>query len=147
MRNAAAEVLLVDDSPADVDLTREGLSRSRQSFQVNTVPDGAEAISFLHRQGKYAQAPEPDLILLDLNLPRKDGREVLSELKRDPRLTRIPVVIFTTSQASSDVNHSYSHGANCYVRKPGNFPEYAAVVQSVADFWLSLATLPYKETQ
>lgn len=141
------EVLLVDDSPADIDLTREGLKRSRQHFQVSAVKDGAEAISYLHRQGKYVQALEPDLIVLDLNLPRKDGREVLSELKRDPRLMRIPVVIFTTSQASSDVNHSYAHGANCYVRKPGNFPDYAAVVQSMADFWLSLVTLPHKEMQ
>jgi CheY-like chemotaxis protein len=145
--NNGAEVLLVDDSPADLDLTREGLDRSRHHFQVSTVNDGAEAISFLRRQGKYAQAPEPDLIVLDLNLPRKDGREVLSELKRDPRLMRIPVVIFTTSQASSDVDHSYAHGAHCYVRKPGNFPDYAAVVQSVADFWLSTVTLPHKEMQ
>jgi two-component system, chemotaxis family, response regulator Rcp1 len=142
-----AEVLLVDDSPADLDLTREGLKRSRQHFQVSAVNDGAEAIFYLHRQGKYVQAAEPDLIVLDLNLPRKDGREVLSELKRDPRLMRIPVVIFTTSQDSSDVNHSYAHGANCYVRKPGNFPDYAAVVQSMADFWLSLVTLPHKEMQ
>lgn len=104
--NPGVEVLLVDDSPADLDLTREGLSRSRQHFQVSAVADGAEAISFLRRQGKYVQAPEPDLIVLDLNLPRKDGREVLSELKHDPQFTSIPVVIFTTSQASSDVNHS-----------------------------------------
>jgi CheY-like chemotaxis protein len=87
------------------------------------------------------------LVVLDLNLPRKDGRQVLSELKSDPALTQIPVVIFTTSEASSDVNHSYAHGAKCYVRKPGNFPEYAAVVQSMADFWLSLVTLPHKEMQ
>jgi two-component system response regulator len=142
-----AEVLLVDDSPADLDLTREGLDRCCHRFQVSAVTDGAEAISFLRRQGKYTKAPEPDLIVLDLNLPRKDGRQVLSELKSDPVLTRIPVVIFTTSQASSDVNHSYSHGANCYVCKPGNFPDYAAVVQSMADFWLSLVTLPHKEMQ
>ena len=145
--NSSPEVLLVDDSPADIDLTREGLKRSRQHFQVSAVNDGAEAISYLRRQGKYAQTARPDLIVLDLNLPRMDGREVLTELKNDPDLTPIPVVIFTTSQASSDVNHSYSHGANCYVCKPGNFPEYAAVVQSVADFWLSLVTLPHKEMQ
>lgn len=142
-----AEVLLVDDSPADLDLTREGLSRSRQRFQVSAVMDGTEAICFLRRQGKYRQAPEPDLIVLDLNLPRKDGRAVLSELKTDPHLTRIPVVIFTTSQASSDVNHSYAHGANCYVSKPGNLAEYTAVVQTMTDFWLSVAILPRKETQ
>jgi two-component system, chemotaxis family, response regulator Rcp1 len=141
------EVLLVDDSAADLDLTREGLRRSRQPFQVSVVMDGADAISFLRRQGKHAQAPEPDLIVLDLNLPRKDGREVLSELKKDLRLNCIPVVIFTTSQANSDVNQSYAQGANCYLTKPGTFPEYAAAVQSMADFWLSLAILPRKEMQ
>jgi two-component system, chemotaxis family, response regulator Rcp1 len=141
------EVLLVDDSATDLDLTREGLRRSRQPFQVSVVMDGADALSFLRKQGEHAQAPEPDLIVLDLNLPRKDGREVLSELKKDLRLNRIPVVIFTTSQANSDVNQSYAQGANCYVTKPGNFPEYAAAVQSMADFWLSLAILPRKEMQ
>lgn len=145
--NRGAEVLLVDDSPADLDLTREGLRRSRQRFQVSAVNDGAEAICYLRRQGKYAQSARPDLIVLDLNLPRMDGRAVLAELKNDPDLTPIPVVIFTTSQASSDVNHSYARGANCYVRKPGNFPDYAAAVQSLADFWLSLVTLPHKEMQ
>jgi two-component system response regulator len=121
------------------------LSQSCQRLQVNAFTDGTEAMSFLKRQGKYEKAAAPDLIMLDLNLPRKDGREVLSELKGDPLLMRIPVVIFTTSQASADVNHSYAHGANCYVSKPGNFPEYAAAVRSLAEFWLGLAMLPQKE--
>lgn len=141
------EVLLVDDSPADLDLTREGLSRIHQAFHVNSVSDGAEAMSYLRREGKYQEASPPDLIVLDLNLPRKDGREVLCELKRDRRLTSIPVVIFTTSLASSDINHSYSHGANCYLHKPGNYPDYAAAVESMADFWLGRVTLPEKEAR
>ncbi len=102
-------------------------------------------MSFLRGQGKYAQAPRPDIIVLDLNLPRKDGREVLSEVRSDPQLSRIPVVVFTTSQASSDVNRSYELGANCYLRKPGNLADFTAVVQSMADFWLSFASLPQKE--
>jgi len=102
-------------------------------------------MSFLRGQGKYAQAPRPDIIVLDLNLPRKDGREVLSEVRSDPQLSRIPVVVFTTSQASSDVNRIYELGANCYLRKPGNLADFTAVVQSMADFWLSFASLPQKE--
>lgn len=139
------EVLLVDDSPADLDLTREGLSRTRHAFHVSSVNDGAEAMSFLRKEGKYERAPQPDLIVLDLNLPRKDGREVLCELKRDNSLTSIPVVIFSTSLASADVNHSYSYGANCYLHKPGNFLDYTAAVESMAEFWLGRVTLPDKE--
>jgi len=141
----AAEVLLVDDNPADIELTSDLLSKSKRHFRVNTVNNGEEAISFLRRQGKYVDAPSPDLIILDLNLPRKDGREVLSEVKADANLADIPVVIFTTSQASSDITRSYQLGANCYLRKPGNLPEFVAVVQSMADFWLGFATLPHKE--
>lgn len=109
------------------------------------MSNGEEAVSFLHHQGKYAEARTPDLVVLDLNLPRKDGREVLKELKADPELSKIPVVIFTTSQANSDVLHSYELGANCYLRKPGNLADYKAVVQSMADFWLGFASLPQKE--
>ena len=141
----AAEVLLVDDNPADIELTSDLLSKSKRHFRVNAVSNGEEAISFLRRQGKYVDAPSPDLIILDLNLPRKDGREVLSEVKADANLADIPVVIFTTSQASSDITRSYQLGANCYLRKPGNLPEFVAVVQSMADFWLGFATLPHKE--
>ncbi len=114
----APEVLLVDDNPADIDLTSEVLARSKRHFHLNVVSNGAEAISFLGRQDKYADAPVPDLVVLDLNLPRKDGREVLSDLKTDPALAKIPMVVFTTSQANSDITRSYELGANCYLRKP-----------------------------
>jgi CheY-like chemotaxis protein len=139
------EILMVDDNPADIDLTSEVLAQSKGHFHVNAVTDGVEAISFLRKQGKYAKAPVPDLVVLDLNLPRKDGCEVLSNIKADPALTKIPVVIFTTSQASSDITRSYELGANCYLRKPGNLPEFVAVVQSMAEFWLHFATLPHRE--
>jgi two-component system, chemotaxis family, response regulator Rcp1 len=142
---SAPEVLLVDDNPADIDLMSEVLANSKRHFHVNVASDGAKAISFLRRQGEYAEAPAPDLVVLDLNLPRKDGREVLSEVKADPALAKIPVVIFTTSQANSDVTRSYELGANCYLRKPGNLPDFIAVVQSMADFWLGFASLPQKE--
>ena len=139
------EILMVDDNPADIDLTSEVLARSKGHFHVNAVNDGVEAISFLRRQGKYDKAPVPDLVVLDLNLPSKDGCEVLSSIKADPALAKIPVVIFTTSQASSDITRSYKLGANCYLRKPGNLPEFVAVVQSMAEFWLGFASLPQKE--
>lgn len=135
-------MLLVDDNPADVDLMREILGSCKCHYNVNSVGDGEEAISFLHRRGKYAQAPTPDLLILDLNLPRKDGRAVLKQVKSDPLFWKIPIVVFTTSQASSDITSSYELGANCYLRKPGNLNEYRAVVQSMADFWLGFATLP-----
>lgn len=135
-------MLLVDDNPADTDLTREILSRCKHRFRITTLHDGEEALSFLHRRGPYAQAPSPDLLVLDLNLPRKDGRAVLKELKSDPTLSKIPVVVFTTSQASSDISRCYDLGANCYLRKPGNLSDYRAVVQSMADFWLGFAHLP-----
>jgi two-component system, chemotaxis family, response regulator Rcp1 len=139
------EILMVDDNPADIDLTSEVLAQSEKHFHVNAVNDGVEAISFLRRQGKYAQAPVPDLVVLDLNLPRKDGCEVLSNIKADPSLAKIPVVIFTTSQASSDISRSYKLGANCYLKKPGNLPEFIAVVRSMAEFWLGHASLPQRE--
>ena len=142
---AVTEVLLVDDNPADIDLMSEALVKSKRQFRTNVVSDGAEAVSFLRRLGKYAEAPPVDLVVLDLNLPRKDGREVLSEIKADPALAQIPVVIFTTSQADSDITRSYELGANCYLRKPGNLPDFEAVVQSMADFWLGFASLPQKE--
>jgi CheY-like chemotaxis protein len=139
------EILMVDDNPADIDLTSEVLAQSQQHFHVNAVNDGEEAISFLRRRGKYVKAPVPDLVVLDLNLPRKDGCEVLANIKADPALAKIPVVIFTTSQANSDISRSYKLGANCYLRKPGNLPEFVAVVQSMAKFWLGFASLPQKE--
>ena len=139
------EVLLVDDNPADIDLIAEILSKCKRRFHVSTVSDGAQAMSFLHRLGKYTEAPTPDLLVLDLNLPRKDGRAVLAELKSDPKLSKIPVVVFTTSEAVSDVTRSYELGANCYLRKPGNLVEFVEVVQAMADFWLGCARLPQKE--
>lgn len=143
----APEVLLVDDNPADIELIREVMAGSKRDFEVNVVSDGVEAVCFLRRQGKYANAPAPNLVVLDLNLPRKDGREVLSEVKTDPVLAKIPVVIFTTSQANSDINRCYELGANCYLGKPGNLPDFVTVVRSMADFWLGCASLPKKETK
>lgn len=133
---------MVDDNPADIDLMREILGSSKCHYNVSSVSDGEEAISFLCREGKYAEAPAPDLVVLDLNLPRKDGRTVLKQLKSEVRFSKIPVVVFTTSQASLDITSSYELGANCYLRKPGNLTEYRAIVQSMADFWLGFATLP-----
>ena len=126
-------------------MTREILSRCKQRFHVTAVKDGVEALSLLKHEGEYLEAPTPDLLILDLNLPRKDGRAVLKEIKSDPKLSKIPVVVFTTSQANSDVQRSYQLGANCYLRKPGNLNDYRAVVQSMADFWLGFASLPQKE--
>jgi len=139
------EILMVDDNPADIDLTSEVMAQSQRRCHVNSVTDGAEAISFLRRQGKYAQAPSPDLVVLDLNLPCKDGREVLSSVKTDPALAMIPVVIFTTSQANSDIARSYELGANCYLAKPGNLADFMAAVRSMAEFWLGFASFPPKE--
>lgn len=136
------EVLLVDDNPGDIDLMREILASGKRRYNVSYVRDGEEAISFLCHEGKYAGAPTPDLVVLDLNLPRKDGRTVLKQLKSDARFSKIPLVVFTTSQASSDIASSYELGVNCYLRKPGNLAEYRAVVQSMADFWLGFVTLP-----
>ena len=141
------ELLLIDDNPADTDLTAEILSKCKKKFHVNVVSDGAQAMSFLRRQGNYAEAPTPDLLVLDLNLPRKDGRRVLAELKSDPKLSKIPVVVFTTSEAEADVMRSYELGANCYLRKPGNLVDFVEAVQAMADFWLGCASLPQKEKQ
>ena len=141
-----AEVLLVDDNPADIDLTSEVLRKSKRHFHVNAVRDGQEAIGFLRREGKYADAPSPDLIVLDLNLPQFDGRHLLKELKSDRDLSKIPVVIFTSSQVTGDVSRCYELGCNCYLRKPGDLADFVAVVQSMADFWLGFATLPLRRT-
>jgi chemotaxis family two-component system response regulator Rcp1 len=142
-----AEVLLVDDNPADIDLARETLVQSKRSFHINAVSDGSEAIRFLRQQGKYSNAPSPDLVILDLNLPCKDGREVLAAIKADPLLRTIPVVVFTTSDAAADVLRSYELGANCYLRKPGNLPDFIALVQLMEKFWFDCVTLPRKEQQ
>lgn len=137
-----SEVLLVDDNPADIDLTSAALAGTHRDLHVSSVNDGTEAILFLRREGKYREAPAPDLVVLDLNLPRKTGREVLSDVKADPLLSSIPIVIFSTSQASSDIRGSYELGANCYLGKPGTLPDFMAAVQSMADFWFGHASLP-----
>jgi two-component system response regulator len=140
------EILMVDDNPADIDLTSEVLAQSKGHFHVNAVNDGAEAISFLRRQGKYAKAPVPDLVVLDLNLPRKDGCEVLSNIRADPALAKIPVVIFTTSQANSDIARSYKLGANCYIQKPVDFDQFREIVKTVGLYWLVINQPPVLES-
>jgi CheY-like chemotaxis protein len=141
----ARQILLVDDNPADIDLTSEAFSRSRFKHSVNAVFDGVEAMDFLHRLGKYQNATSPDLMILDLNLPRKDGRSVLSEVKSDPTLRKIPIVIFSTSQSQRDIGESYDLGANSYVTKPCNLGAYVSTIISIGDYWLGLSQLPAKE--
>ena len=136
------EILLVDDSPSDLDLIRDALSASIRQGHVSTLPDGEEAIAFLHRAGAYGSAARPDLIILDLNLPRKDGRVFLADFKSEPTLRSIPVVVFTTSHARKDIVRSYELGANCYVNKPGSLAEFRKAVQSIEQFWLGVASLP-----
>ena len=137
-------VLMVDDNPADVDLAREALKEKSPRSQVNTVGDGEQAIDFLKRKGIHADQPRPDLVILDLNLPKKDGRAVLAEVKSDPSLHGIPVVIFSTSRLTSDIARSYELGANCYVNKPGNLNEYFAAVKAIEEFWFGLTSLPQR---
>ena len=136
------EILLVEDDPGDVRLTQEALKEGKVCNNLNVVGDGAEALEFVRRQGKYADTACPDIILLDLNLPKKGGREVLEELKRDPELRRIPVVVLTTSSAEQDVLKTYDLHANCYITKPVNLDQFMNVVQSIEKFWLSIVTLP-----
>jgi chemotaxis family two-component system response regulator Rcp1 len=142
----AVEVLLVEDNPGDIRLTKEALREGRLLNNVSVVADGVEALLFLRRQGKYAQAPKPDLILLDLNLPKKDGREVLAEIKADPNLRRIPVVVLTTSAAEEDILRTYDLHANCYITKPVDLEQFLRVVKSIEDFWVSIVKLPSSET-
>jgi CheY-like chemotaxis protein len=136
------EILLVEDNPGDVRLTQEALRESKLHNNLSVARDGVEALAFLRREGPYATAPRPDLILLDLNLPRKDGREVLAEIKSDPHLRAIPVVVLTTSQAEQDIAQSYNLHANCYVTKPVDLEQFITVVQSIEGFWFSIVTLP-----
>jgi two-component system, chemotaxis family, response regulator Rcp1 len=137
-----SEILVVDDNPADSDLTADVLGRNGCKGAIHSVKDGVEAIAFLRRQGKYAEVLSPDLIILDLNMPRKDGRAVLAEVKVDPVLRIIPIIVFTTSQAPQDVSRSYELGANCYVNKPGNLAEFVLAVTSFSNFWFCCACLP-----
>ena len=136
------EILLVEDNLGDVRLTVEALKESRMYNTLNAVRDGVEALAFLRREGDYAHVSRPGLILLDLNLPRKDGRQVLAEIKGDPSLRRIPVVILTTSEAAQDIVEAYDLRANCYITKPIDLEQFMAVVRSIEDFWLTAVSLP-----
>jgi CheY-like chemotaxis protein len=138
----AIELLLVEDSEPDVRLTQEALREAKVKNRLWVVEDGVEALDFLKRQGRYADVPRPDLILLDLNLPRKDGRKVLEEIKADESLKRIPVVILTTSKNEEDVLKAYNLYANCYITKPVDFNRFMDVVKSIEDFWLTVVRLP-----
>ena len=136
------EILLVEDSPTDALLTREALEYSKAMNKIHHVEDGIEALAFLRREGRYAQMSRPGLILLDLNLPKKSGLEVLAEIKADASLKTIPVAILTTSKAEQDVVRSYGLYANCFVTKPVDFGQFIEVVRSINDFWFSVVTLP-----
>ena len=138
------EILLVEDNPGDVRLTQEALRDAKVQNRVSVVQDGVEALEFLQRQGGFADAPRPDVILLDLNLPRKDGREVLAVVKSDPDLRRIPVVVLTTSEADEDILRAYNLNANCYITKPVDFDQFFKVIHSIEDFWFSIVKLPPK---
>jgi chemotaxis family two-component system response regulator Rcp1 len=138
------QVLLVEDSPGDIRLTKEALKDAKIHINLQVARDGEQAMSYLMREGAYANAPRPDLILLDLNLPKKDGREVLQEIKENPTLKIIPVVILTTSASEADILRSYSLHANCYITKPVTLDGFLTVVKSIEDFWMSVVKLPSK---
>jgi CheY-like chemotaxis protein len=142
MGMALVQILLVEDNAGDARLTQEALKEARVANHLNHVPDGVEALAFLRREGRYADCPRPDLILLDLNLPRKDGREVLAEIKTDQKLKRIPVVVLTTSQSDEDIGRAYSLCANCYISKPVDLNQFFRVIKSIEDFWLTVVRLP-----
>ncbi|MCY3957372.1 MAG: response regulator [Chloroflexi bacterium] len=139
---APIEILLVEDNPGDVRLTQEAVREAKIRNTLNVVNDGEQAIAYVRRQGEYADRPRPDLILLDLNLPRKDGREVLQDLKCDPDLHRIPVVVLTSSEAEQDILRTYDLYANAYVTKPVDLEQFMRVVSSIQDFWLNIVKLP-----
>lgn len=138
----AIEILLVEDNPGDVDLARAAMEDSKVRNILHTVGDGEDAMAFLRRRGKHTDAPRPDLVLLDLNLPKKDGREVLAEIKSDPDLMRIPVVILTISKDEEDILKSYNLHANCFITKPIDLSQFIKVVKAIEDFWLTIVKLP-----
>lgn len=140
--SSSIEILLVEDNPADVRLTQEALKEAKVRNHLHVMEDGVAAMEFLLRKGDYADAARPDLILLDLNLPKKDGREVLEEIKQDSSLKRIPVVVLTTSQAEEDILKTYDLHANCYVSKPVDLDQFIKIVKSIEDFWLTIVKLP-----
>jgi two-component system, chemotaxis family, response regulator Rcp1 len=139
---ALHELLIVDDNPADISLAREALSACAYSGRINSVEDGAEAIAFLNRSGSHEKATKPDLIILDLNLPKRDGLSVLAEIRANADLRRIPVIIFSTSQLSRDIARSYDLGANCYVSKPGNLTEFFSMMKTIEQYWFGSVRLP-----
>ncbi len=139
------EILLVEDNPGDVRLCEEALKAGKVLNNLHVAQDGEQAMAFLRRQGQFDGAPTPDVILLDLNLPKKDGREVLAEVKQDERLRRIPVVVITTSEAEQDIVRSYDLHANCYITKPVDFDQFIRVVQTIENFWLTVVRLPPKD--
>jgi CheY-like chemotaxis protein len=136
------EILLVEDNPGDARLTREALKEGKIRNSLHHAMDGVEAMAFLRREGKHQDAPVPDIVLLDLNLPRKDGREVLSEMKQDPRLRSIPVVVLTTSEAEQDIVRTYELHANCYITKPVDLEKFIDIIRAIEDFWLAVVRLP-----
>jgi len=138
------EVLLVEDSPGDVRLTQESFRDANPSIRLHVASDGVEAMAFLRREGRYSGAPRPDFILLDLNLPKMDGREVLASVKMDDSLKTIPTIVLTTSEAEADILKSYQLQANCYLTKPVQLDEFEGVVKSINDFWLTKARLPQR---
>ena len=136
------EILLVEDNPGDISLTVDAFQEGRVLNHLNVVKDGEEAINYLKQHGQYVNSVRPDLILLDLNLPKKDGREVLKEIKNDPDIKRIPVIILTTSAADEDIMKAYENHVNCYIRKPVDLDSFMEVVKKIEDFWLSIVKLP-----
>lgn len=138
------EILLVEDNPGDVRLTKEALKEYKIINNLSVVMDGEEAIDFIFKKGKYKNAPTPDIILLDLNLPKKDGREVLAEIKNDEKLRTIPVVVLSTSESDLDISSSYYNHANCYITKPVDFDNFIEVVKTLQNFWVSVVKLPAK---
>ena len=139
---SARQLLIVDDNPADVTLAREALEVCTPGCEINSVQDGIEALAFLQRRDKYANAIRPDLVILDLNLPKRGGLDVLAAMKASPDLRRIPVIIFSTSKLGRDVGRSYELGANCYVCKPGNLTDFFAAMKAIEQFWFGSVTLP-----
>lgn len=142
MNSRTIEILLVEDNPGDARLTLEAFKEGKVSNNLTVMGDGVEALAYLRRQGRYANSVQPDLILLDLNLPKKDGREVLAEIKADEHLMKIPVIILTTSAAEEDIARAYTRHANCYITKPVDLDQFLRVVQSIESFWLTLVKLP-----
>lgn len=138
----AAQVLLVEDNPDDVELTLEALTDSKIKMEVHVVADGVAAMGFLRQEGEYKNKPRPDLILLDLNLPKMDGREVLKEIREDQNLTDLPVVVLTTSQSDEDIVKMYKLHANCYISKPVDFLKFSEIIKQIEGFWLQLVKLP-----